>query len=66
MLTPFIRRQLVLFGILTVISLGTVPLVMVCPDDRNLPGFPVDTKSRYCSPTADTECTFATASIGIL
>jgi hypothetical protein len=27
---------------------------------------PSDTRSTYCSPTADTECTFADASTGIL
>src|SRR5271167_2698395 len=31
-----------------------------------LPGPPVDTRSRYCSPIADTECTLAEASTGIL
>ncbi len=48
------------------ISAGTVPLVMVCPSARYLPGFPLDTRSRYCSPTAETECTLAVASVGIL
>jgi hypothetical protein len=48
------------------ISLGTVPLVMVCPGERNFPGLPVDTRSKYCSPIADTECTLADASTGIL
>jgi hypothetical protein len=39
---------------------------MVCPSLRYLPGLPSDTRSRYCSPIADTECTLATASTGIL
>ena len=41
------------------ISLGTVPLVMVCPGEKNPCALPCETRSRYCSPTADTECTFA-------
>ena len=48
------------------ISAGTVPLVMVCPLAKYVPGLPADTRSRYCSPTADTECTLAVASIGTL
>ena len=48
------------------ISAGTVPLVMVCPSRRYFPGFPLETRSRYCSPTADTEWTLATVSTGIL
>src|ERR1700727_3926591 len=48
------------------ISLGTVPLVIVCPGEKNFPGPPVDTRSRYCSPIADTECTLAEASTGVL
>ncbi|CNI08848.1 Uncharacterised protein [Mycobacterium tuberculosis] len=48
------------------ISLGTVPFAMVWPSEKYLPGLPVDTRSRYCSPTADTEWTLAVASIGIL
>ncbi|PQM46461.1 hypothetical protein C1Y40_03370 [Mycobacterium talmoniae] len=39
---------------------------MVCPGRKCCGGLPLDTRSRYCSPTADTECTFADASIGIL
>src|ERR1700727_3022809 len=46
------------------ISLGTVPLVIVCPGEKNLPGAPVDTRSRYCSPIADTECTLPDESTG--
>ena len=48
------------------ISLGTVPLVMVCPSAKYWPGCRSDTRSRYCSPIADTECTLADASTGIL
>lgn len=36
------------------------------PGGEVLPGLPAETRSRYCSPTADTECTLATASTGIL
>ena len=46
--------------------LGTVLLVMVCPSRRSIGRIAVDTRSRYCSPTADTECTLADASTGIL
>ena len=46
--------------------LGTVLSVMVWPSLRYWPGLPVDTRSRYCSPMAETECTFADASTGIL
>ena len=48
------------------ISLGTVPLVIVWPGEKNPCALPSDTRSRYCSPTADTECTLADASSGIL
>ncbi|SKU45906.1 Uncharacterised protein [Mycobacteroides abscessus subsp. abscessus] len=48
------------------IGLGTVLLVMVWPGEKYLAGFCADTRSMYCSPTADTECTFAEESIGIL
>ncbi|CKS74056.1 Uncharacterised protein [Mycobacterium tuberculosis] len=47
------------------IWLGTVVVVIVCPCRRYGPLVRVDTRSTNCSPTADTECTLAEASVGI-
>src|ERR1700709_1479372 len=47
-------------------SLGTELLVMVEPGARNWLESLAGTRSRYCSPMADTECTLAVVSTGIL
>lgn len=49
---------------LGLISRGTVPCVMVCPGEKYWLNSS-DTRSTYCLPIADTECTLATASTGI-
>ncbi len=48
------------------IGAGTVVSVMTALSASTLSVVPADTRSRYCSPTADTECTCAEASAGIL